>query len=140
MKIFLVVGVPGSGKTWVCEQLTNLFEYLPHDEYTDGTYIEEILEAAETAEKPILTEAPFSIKQTKEPLEEAGEEVECVFIIENDRIVSERYFEREGREIPRGHLSRQETYRQRAEEYGSFIGTSDEVLEYLRGQFNSLPE
>lgn len=140
MKIYMVVGCPGSGKSWVCEQLEDFFEYVHHDLYIGmaGTrYVEAILEVCETAEKPVLTEAPFSISQLKKPLETAGHEVQCVFIMEDPEVIADRYLNREGKAIPKGHLTRQETYRERASEYDSFIGTSEEVLEFLKRECTS---
>lgn len=129
--IYLLVGVPGSGKSWVCNQLSEMYEHIPHDDYMKGGYLEALLEASDEDGDPILAEAPFSVSQIKEPLEGEGRQVFCVFIIESHNVLSERYYEREGRPIPRGHLTRQETYRERASEYDSFMGTSEEVLEYL---------
>lgn len=132
--IYLIVGCPGSGKSWVCEQLTDSFEYIDHDLYIgmNEAYHEAIVEAAEKGRYSVLTEAPFSISQIKDPLEAAGLTVIPVFIIEEHDVIAERYRNREGKEIPKGHLTRQETYRQRAEEWEAFMGTSEEVLEHLR--------
>lgn len=136
--VYLIVGCPGSGKSWVCDQLTDLFEYVHHDGYIrhinqPEVYVEAILEAGAKASRPLLAEAPFSISQIKEPLESEGFEVVPLFILEDEEVLRERYLEREGRDIPKGHLTRQKTYAERAEEYGAFSGTSQEVLDYLKG-------
>lgn len=133
--VYLVVGCPGSGKSWVCEQLTELFEYVHHDLYikmTGSAYVDAILEAADHSTRPILAEAPFSISKTMEPLEEAGCTVVPVFIVEDPEVISDRYLAREGKNIPPGHLTRQRTYAERAAEYNAFTGTSDEVLVHLK--------
>jgi adenylate kinase family enzyme len=138
---YLVCGVPASGKSYACEQLTEKFEYVHHDGFIylkqPGAYVKAVIEKARTATKPLLIEAPFSISQTKEPLEAAGIRVIPVFIIENSSVLTARYEKREGKEKARrylpGHLSRQETFLKRALDWGSFRGTSSEVLEYLRG-------
>lgn len=134
--IYLVIGCPGSGKSWVCEQLTYKFDYVHHDEYIylkalAGEYVRAILERAEVATRPLLIEAPFSISQTKQPLEEAGYVVHPVFIIEDPDVVAARYLKRESKEIPRGHLTRMRTYAERGTEWGSFMGTSDAVFKHL---------
>ena len=36
--IYLLVGVPGSGKSWVASRLAMEFLYVPHDDYMDGAY------------------------------------------------------------------------------------------------------
>jgi adenylate kinase family enzyme len=134
--IYLVVGVPGVGKSWVCEQLTEKFEHVPHDEFIylkqPGAYLSAILAAAKTAKKPLLCEAPFSISETKEPLERKGHTVIPVFIIEPPAVLSLRYLHREKKQIPQGHLTRMQTYAERAEMWGSFAGTSAEVYEHLK--------
>lgn len=134
--IYLLIGVPGSGKSWVSAQLTN-FHYVHHDGYIGHInqpkeYVFGILDALKTATKPILAEAPFSISQIKDPLEERGLKVIPVFILEHPHVLHQRYMNREGRNIPQGHLTRQETYRKRAMEWKAFMGTSSDVLKYLQ--------
>lgn len=131
-KIYLVVGVPCSGKSWVCEQLGELYAYVRHDDFIGGNYVNEIIGEARQSTKPVLCETPFSMSQIMEPLQSAGFDVEPVFIIEDPKTLRERYQAREGKEIPKGHLTRQETYKYRAVELGASGGTSAEVLAYLR--------
>ena len=134
--IYLVVGVPGSGKSWCCEQLTEKFEYINHDGYIylkrPGHYLKVVLEKAKTAEKPLLIEAPFSVNETKDPLEKAGYNVIPVFIIEPEPVLRARYLKREKKLIPQGHITRMQTYAKRANEWKAFRGTSAEVYEYLK--------
>lgn len=135
--VYLVVGIPGSGKSWVCEQLAEEFSYARHDDFIKAhdTYLEAIVHTASTSKKPVLAEAPFSITQTKDPLEAQGFEVIPVFILEEPGVVAQRYEndpKRDGSPLPAGHVSRLRTYAQRAQEWGSFSGTADEVLEFLK--------
>jgi hypothetical protein len=134
-KIYMVIGCPGSGKSYVCDKVKDKFTYVHHDLYigmAGGTYVKEIMKASEKANKPLLIEAPFSISQIKEPLEKSGYQVVPLFIQEKHHVISERYKNRENKDIPKGHLTRQETYRHKAKEWGSFTGTSDEVLNHLK--------
>lgn len=145
--LYMVVGAPGSGKTWVCSQLQYKFHLIHHDGFIylkhpdPMAYVKEILKEAPRATKPVLIEAPFSVSKTKEPLEKAGYKVETIYIIENERTHSQRYLEREKREGRwsedkrrhlAGHLTRTKTYLERAKGDGSFHGTSSEVLEHMR--------
>ncbi len=135
-KIYLVIGCPGSGKSWICDQLKDHFCFTHHDLYigmAGDTYVKEILKAAEKADKPLLGEVPFSISQIRDPLLQAGLDVIPVFIQELPHTIRTRYWQRENKEIPKGHLSRQDTYARRAKEWGSFSGTSKEVFEHLKG-------
>jgi hypothetical protein len=131
-KVFLVIGCPGSGKTWVCEQLKSLVPFVPHDNFKNSDdYVSAICLAINT-KKVVLAETPFSISRIKEPLKSAGIEVVPVFIQEPHHVLQLRYWKREGKDIPAGHLTRQQTYLKRAKEYGAFVGTSEQVLQYLK--------
>ena len=130
-KIFMVVGCPGSGKSWVCEKLSKQFQYVRHDDHLKG-YVPEIVRQAKTATRPLLIETPFSVSQIKEPLEKQGFEVVPLYIQERAEVIRERYQKREGKDIPEGHLTRQDTYKKRAAEQGAFSGSSTEILQRLR--------
>lgn len=136
-EIFMVVGVPGSGKTWVCAHLVDKFNYIHHDLYISkqlpkGAYVRAIMEAAKTSEKPLLIEAPFSISEIKDPLEYAGFKVTPLVIVEDVSVLKSRYEGRDKKPIPQGHITRMKTYADRAREFGWFSGASEEVLSKLR--------
>lgn len=132
-QIYLIAGVPGSGKSTVCNEVTHKFNYYPHDSYkVKGTYVSAILEQSNTLDdKPILMETPFSVSELQEPLERAGYSIKLVYIIEAPEVLIERYERREGKPYPKGNLTRNETYRQRSST-AEFSGTSIEVLNYLK--------
>jgi hypothetical protein len=131
MLIYMVIGCPGAGKSWVCNQLVDKYEYIAHDDYKHAEkYLQVIL--TRKGARPLLIETPFSISKLKDPLETAGHHVVPVFIIEDAATVSARYAARENKPIPQSHLTRQTTYAHRAAEWGAFAGTSTEVLEHLR--------
>lgn len=139
MKVFLLVGVPGSGKSWVSNQLHQKYEYIPNDHYLghpnqQAAYLAAIVAASKRAIKPLLIEAPFSVSQIQEPLEKHGLKIIPVVISEKPEVVSQRYLEREKKAIPQGHLTRMRTYEERAKERGWFKGTSQEVLAHLKAQ------
>lgn len=133
-KVYMVVGCPGSGKSWVCNQIKDHFTFVHHDAYIGmegGTYVKEILKEAQTAKKPLLIEAPFSISQIADPLKAQGFNIHYAFIQEHPLTISTRYLDREKKKIPQGHLTRQETYLKRAKELGAFHGTSRQVMDHL---------
>ncbi len=134
----MVVGCPGSGKSWVCDQLKDSFNYVHHDlriGMAGDTYVKDIIKESEKpGTKDLLIEAPFSVSQIKDPLEAHGLKLTPVFIQELPLTIQTRYWQRENKEIPKGHITRQATYAQRAKEWGSFQGTSREVLEFLKGK------
>lgn len=133
----MVIGCPGSGKSWVCDQVKHLFHYVHHDLFigmAGAAYVEEIVRQSRIAARPILIESPFSISEIKDPLERMGLRVTPVFIQEHPEVIRQRYWSREHKDIPQGHLTRQETYRRRAIAWSAFQGTSSEVLIYLKQQ------
>jgi uridine kinase len=131
--VYLIAGSPGSGKSWVCEQLTKAYKYIPHDDFIgkEKEYHEALRISAKTGDVPVLTETPFSVSTIKDMLEKRG--IPCVplFIVEPVDVISKRYQQRKGEEIPKGHLTRQNTYLTRAKEWRCFVGTSSEVLQRL---------
>lgn len=140
-QIYMVIGCPGSGKSWVCNQLRDRYHYVSHDDYVDTFYLDAIVRESTTAKKPLLIEAPFSISQLKDPLEGKGYSVTPIFIQEPEDVIRNRYIEREGKPILAGHLTRQKTYAERAELWHSFAGTSEQVLAYLKNAvpWNKMP-
>lgn len=130
--IYLVCGVPGSGKTWVCSKLKDNFKYIPHDSYAVGGYAYALKKAASTSDKPILGEAPFRISVLIHELEDSGLDVRTYFILEHERVIKMRYESRENKPIPKQHLTRVKTVRDRSIDYGDYVGTSDEILALLK--------
>jgi uridine kinase len=131
--VFILVGSPSSGKTWVSSQLRGKFQVIEHDHYSNkGEYIRELGNAAKAGDKPILGNTPFGLSEIMESLQDRGLEVKPVFIIEDPNVLKQRYQQRDGKEIPQGHLTRQNTYLERARELNAFFGTSSEVLNHLK--------
>lgn len=113
-------------------QLKSKFHVVEHDKYIGQNYIDVLSDFANKEHKPILAEAPFSISKTKDPLEHLGYKVIPIFIIEPEPVLRDRYFAREKKTIPQGHVTRMKTYAERAKEWNAFRGTSKEVLEHLK--------
>lgn len=133
--VYLLVGVPGSGKSWIGGQLEEKFDYLPHDDFIgpdhNKAYVSAVKRLSTFASKPILIETPFSMSQLIQPLVAFGFNVIPVFIFEDEHVLSDRYEKREGRPYNKGNISRQNTYKSRVT--SEFSGTSEEVLNHLRG-------
>ena len=138
MKIYMLIGCPGIGKTWIVKQVEHDFVVVPHDArihsrtYERG-YVDDILQAiARKPTKPLLIEVPFSISKILGPLRWRGFDVEPLFIQEQFNVIADRYFKREGRLIPLGHLKRQETYLARAVAEKAKYGSAEAILRYLK--------
>lgn len=133
--IYLVVGVPASGKSWVCEQLQDRMRYVHHDLYVGMSGPQYVLALASAREqegsRPVLGEVPFSVREVVEPLVAHGLVVEPVYIIEPPSVLAARYFLREAKSLPDGRIKQEMTYLERARASGAFHGTAAEVLAYL---------
>ena len=131
----LLIGCPGAGKTWVTDRLKDSYELVHHDLHSGMSgerYVDAIKQRAAAGAKRILAEAPFSVSQIRRPLEAAGYDVRLACIQEDRNVIAKRYQSREGRPIPQGHLTRQNTYREMTEKAGGFVGTNKQVLTHLK--------
>jgi gluconate kinase len=126
--VYLLCGVPGSGKTWVAQQLNN-FVWVPHDKYKVDEYHEKILDEAQKTDKPILAEAPFRISVLVDQLREAGQEVKTYYITAPQQIIRQRYESRMKKPFPKQHQTNLKRYDERK---WDFAGTSGEILDKLR--------
>lgn len=135
--VYIIVGSPGSGKSWVMNQLKARFHVIEQDDFINKRpkYNLALITAAEsqTVKNPILTNTPFGVSDLMAFLEQNGVQARPVFLVEPEQVLRDRYRARSGKEIPVGHVTRQLTYRDRAEELGAFIGTSTQVLAHLKG-------
>lgn len=130
-KVYLVCGVSGSGKTWVCRQLLDKFTYVPHDEhYNDQSFA---VQQASKGGRPVITESPFGERLVRSEMELLyGLEVIPVFVITPVEQVAQQYHAREGKYLPQAARTRAGTIINRAIEWKAFHGSSEEVLAYLQ--------
>lgn len=128
--LYLLCGVPGSGKTWVCRQLSNKMTYVPHDDYIKSGLLPALMRAAALA-LPVLTECPFGERELREELERRGFDVRPVFIVEKPDVVAARYFNREKRPLAQASITRATSIKRRAEEWQAPYGTSADILALL---------
>lgn len=132
--VYLLVGVPCSGKSWVCDRLDgSKYNVVRHDDHIGGDYVAALTKAAH-GDRSVVGETPFSITQIAAPLTKAGIEVKPVFVMAGANELRARYRDRKRNEYANGNLTRQRTYEERAKEYKAFSGSSSEVLEYLNGR------
>lgn len=150
--VYLICGVPASGKSWVCRQLKDKFNYVPHDrcwehptlkpkpgdedgEWPPGaksTHLQ-VLSREVHGNKPIVTECPFGERILKDALDAQGIEVKAYFVVEKPQVVIDRYRQRQKRTPPQNVITRATTIEQRADEWAAPKGTSEEVLNLLIG-------
>lgn len=133
-KVFLICGVPGSGKSWVCDQLKDRFHYIAQDDFIEHekkTLYASVFQAAKTSSVPILVDCPFGERPFREELRRRDLKVVPVFVVEHPDVVKRRY-ESRGKPVYAGLLTRALSIADRAQEWNAFWGTSQQVLEYLR--------
>lgn len=149
--VHMVCGVPGSGKSWVCEQLTDKFKYIKHDDYIkplrlkddkmsegDKDFIADIIKAAK-GKKPVLIDCPFGERDLRAKIQLVGLTVKPWFIVEKAEVVKSRYQSRTGRELPMSSVTRCETIMNRVAEWDAPHGPALAVLNALRREVGLEP-
>ncbi len=133
--VCLLVGVPGSGKTWLLDHLSpDKFAIIRNDDYIGRShdYLADILTAARSGDRPVICEIPFSMSMVTVPLGDAGVPMKAVYLIEHPNELAFRWHERGTKASAKaGHITRQQTYLDRAQQSGAPHGTSAEMLAYL---------
>jgi tRNA A37 N6-isopentenylltransferase MiaA len=132
--VYLICGVPGSGKTWVASQLAERFAYVPHDDHIGGDLAAELAARARDGDGPFVTECPFGERELREQLEAEGFKVRPYFIVEPTEVVQARYKKRTGKELPKGAVTRTKTINKRVAEWNVPSGTAAEVLAMLKDE------
>lgn len=143
-RVYLLCGVPGSGKTWCIKQVRDLFTTIENDQfiipgYAKSDFAWEIARSAGKSTKPILADCPFGERELRELLEQKWNfEVVALFIVEPMDVVAKRYAKRQGKPAPQQVLSRALSIVNRANEWHAIRGTSTEMLANLRAIGNGL--
>jgi gluconate kinase len=132
--VYLLCGVPGSGKTWVANQLTDKFMYIEHDQYIKQPELElaTVINACNTQPKPVLLTCPFGETALRDALTSQGIPTVPLFIVEPPETIKRRYEARDKIHIPQSHLTRASTILNRAVEWNSVHGDSIAILNHLR--------
>jgi hypothetical protein len=130
--VYMVCGVPGSGKTWVLNQLTDLFTLVRNDDHIENNKKTLFILSAAHTVKPVLTDCPFGERLERDALESVRLEVWPYFIVEPVHVVMQRYQKREGKPLPMASVTRASTIKNRAEEWGAPYGTSEVILDLLK--------
>lgn len=128
--VYLVCGVSGSGKTWVCEQLTELYNWVPQANHFNN-HVKVLVNTARTSDKPVLTECPFAESFVRDSLENAGVTVYPYFVIEETKVVQERYLAREGKPLPKNAETRNTSIKERARDWKAPYGPSSSIRDIL---------
>lgn len=132
-EIHLIVGVPGSGKTWVINQLDKdptleeCYLPVPHDNHSVEEYHKVLIDCAKRGEWPVIAECPFRASVLVEQLEKAGCIVNIYYLIEDLDETIARYELRDRKAYPKMHITNFFKYSQRSPRY-----TQIELLKALK--------
>jgi transposase-like protein len=131
--VYLVCGVPGAGKSWICEQLKDKINYISYDDTkNDEERLTLLRNTAISLYDPTFKISTFIKRYSHEfnliPL----------FIIEKEETLKERLIGRGG-EWTESLTRRIIAIDSRSKKYGQFSGTSQEVLNYLKSQLLDAP-
>jgi len=129
--IILLVGVSGSGKTWITEQLGDTI-FPVHGDGGSTTDLVGKIEAATEQDKPIVVDAYF--KKSVRVAKILGRiNIRPIFVVEDDETISARLYARGGNgdsSLPRGEKLNEYIH----EIPHEFSGTSAQVLEWIKSQ------
>lgn len=127
--VYLLIGAPSAGKSWVASQVLDKFEYVSYDSNSKNDHLG-LLRAA--SDKPKLYDPTFKISTI---IRRHSNEFNFILvsIYEAEEVLKARMTSRGG-EWTDTIMKRNEVVKKRYEKYGvnGFIGTSDEVLLYLK--------
>lgn len=129
--VYLLIGVPASGKTWITDQLKN-FVVVKNDDYIGRDLVAAVVKAAQTSQRPVIVDCPFGESKMHADLEKAGATVKPYFIVENVGIVAKRYKARDGKRAPNSVIARAATMADKARSWSAPSGTSTEILKLLQ--------
>lgn len=127
-KLIIVFGCSGSGKTWISNQLTDLY-HVVHYDTVSRTKLLDVLRAQPT-DKPILLDLPIKIS-TFIKRHGAEFDLRCVAVMGDFIKVKQQILLRGGKITPTIY-KRWKQIGKRAAKYAEFTGDSEDVLRYLK--------
>jgi len=126
--IYIVSGIAGSGKSWVCNQLTGKFNYVSYDENRKKTH----LDLLRSTVKDKIALYDLNIK-TSTFIRRHSHEFNIHFVtILGDFLQVKKQLKDRGGKITKSTYKRWKVMQKRAEKYGEFSGSSQEVYNYLK--------
>lgn len=129
--VYLLIGVPCSGKTWVADKLADKYEWCPHDDYHVDDYHNALHYMCGAYGKPIIAEAPFRASILVEKLKKKGIKVIECYITAPEALLEQRYMAREGKAYPKAFSTNLAKYNERYKSL-QIRGSSEEVLKLLK--------
>jgi len=131
--LYLITGASGVGKSWVCKQLKDHFNYLPFDGIRNKHHLN-ILRNPKMHSKPMLYDPTFKSSTFVRRYGSKGtNEFDIHFIVvAGDFITCKAQLINRGGKLTKTFYKRWKAMQARYRTYGEFIGSSSEVLKYLK--------
>ncbi len=140
-KIYLVIGLSGAGKSFVCSSVAPYSYRVKFDRLRGGEKRRQVLEQASQQHLPIVADITKLVSTTIKLNPEFQYSV--VFVNESLDIIRQRVEERGGRFNELASQRRQARLQNLSQRYGAFSGTADECTQWLKHELrvtNGVPE
>lgn len=124
--LFLIIGCPASGKSWVCNQLKDKLNYVSYDNINKNYHIYELLK---NNSKPLLYDPTIKVSTFIKRYSHLFN-VRLIVITEDKDVIAERMLNRGGKIT--NTLDRRIKRMSDLSKHCEFNGTSNEVLDYFR--------
>lgn len=130
--LYLIAGAPSAGKSWICNQLTDHFNYVSYDNVPKWRHIFELLK---NNNKPLLYDPTIKVSTF---IKRYGHifNIHLLVIQETEDTLNRRIIAREGKitKTIKRRINRMKILAKHAE----FTGTSNEILNYLNKKAQDL--
>ena len=128
MRLFILIGAPGVGKTWICNKLSKDFNIISSDRLRNG--IDAAVDQALLGEKPVLVDIPFRIKAFIERWRQKVPDAVVIALVE-DRETHEQRLKSRGGEFDATILKRVKRVNSLSKQYANIIGNTDQILNQM---------
>jgi len=129
-KVYVIAGIAGSGKSWVCSRLESdpRFHYISYDKSKNSDHMRLIGDASDS--KYVLYDLSVKISTfIKNYSHKFDIHLVCIL---GDFITVKNQLKNRGGKITASTYKRWNIIKKRAEQYAEFIGSSRDVLAYMR--------
>ena len=130
--IFVVIGVSGVGKSWVCSRLDK-FHYVSYDKLKTRDDRVTAIAAATWEDKPVVFDPVVHVSSYLKKL--PSDQTYVVCIIEDEQTIRSRLLGRRSvKGLTEAGLSRMKRIQWYADRKAKFSGTSSQVLDWIKSQ------
>lgn len=129
MRLFILIGAPGIGKTWLCNRLSDDFYVVSSDRFKNK--LDDAVKEALKQDKPVLVDIPFKIKAFIERWRAIVPDAYVATLVEEEAVHRQRIESRGGKfnETIVRRIKRIDSLSKR---YANLVGTSDLLLRRLK--------